>query len=121
MNRNESVVRNSNNVTHGASNGFTLIELMIVLVIVAIGVALALPTWGTIVEKRRLTFAMEEVASLLNFAQTEAIKRNEEVTVSWNSQGGHNRNWCIGITLNDDPCVCTQTPETSLLIRFVVL
>jgi Tfp pilus assembly protein FimT len=52
---------------------------------------------------------MEEVASFITFAQSEAIKRNNEVTVSWNSPGGHNANWCIGATLGEDVCVCTQT------------
>jgi prepilin-type N-terminal cleavage/methylation domain-containing protein len=93
----------------GRNHGFTLIELVIVIVVVAIGIALAVPTYSSIVEKRRMTAAAEQIASFLTFAQGEAIKRNEEVTVSWISPGSHNVNWCIGAALGDDVCVCTQT------------
>jgi type IV fimbrial biogenesis protein FimT len=89
--------------------GFTLVELMITVVIVAIGVAIALPSWKHMVEKREVTAAAEEIVALMNFAQSEAIKRNQETTVSWNSTGGHNKNWCIGVTLGATACDCTET------------
>jgi len=109
MKRPNAKIRGSNPKFGLANRGFTLIELVIVVVIIAIGVALAVPTWRSIIEKRQLTSAMEEVASFLTFAQGEAVKRNDEVTVSWISPGSHNANWCIGATLGDDVCVCTQT------------
>lgn len=87
--------------------GFTLIELMIVLVIVAIGIALAVPTFQSFRDKRRLTSAAEQVSAFLVHAQSEAIKRNKQVTVSWETPGGHSVDWCIGAVLDDDPCDCT--------------
>lgn len=92
-----------------AVGGFTLLELMIVLVVVAIGLALAVPTYRTFVDKRQLTSAAEQVSSFLAFAQSEAVKRNEQVTVSWHSPGGHNRDWCMGAVLDDDACDCRET------------
>ncbi len=105
-------IRRSSHKSKRSSQGFTLIELVIVMVIVAIGVALAVPTWSTIVEKRKLTSAMEQVSSFLSYAQGEAVKRNDEVTISWNTQGGHNANWCIGASLGADVCDCTETVST---------
>jgi type IV fimbrial biogenesis protein FimT len=95
--------------------GFSLIELVITLVIVAIGVSLAVPSWRTLVEKRRLTSAAEEVVSFLTFAQSEAVKRNELVSVSWTTPGSHNPNWCIGASLPPQaaPCDCTVTDTTA--------
>jgi Tfp pilus assembly major pilin PilA len=81
---------------------------MIVVVIVAIGTALALPSWRTVVEKRHVVAGAERIASFVNFAQSEAIKRNEEVTVSWHSDGGHNSDWCVGVTLGEDDCDCEE-------------
>lgn len=94
------------------SSGFTLFELMIVMVIVAIGVALAVPSFKTITEKRQLTTAAEEIASFLSFAQAEAIKSNEQVTVSWYTPGGHNANWCVGVIEGGTACDCRETVTT---------
>lgn len=94
------------------SRGFTVIELMIVVVIVAIGVALAVPSWKAIIEKRHVVAGAERIASFIGFAQGEAIKRNQEVTVSWYSAGGHTSNWCIGMTLGEDDCDCRETTTT---------
>jgi len=95
------------------NRGFTLVELMITLVIVAIGLSLALPTWTTFVEKRRITAAAEEIVSMMSYVQSEAIKRNEITTLSWNSTGGHSKNWCIGATLGTTACDCTETDTTA--------
>lgn len=86
------------------SPGFTLIELMIVLMIIAIGVALAVPSYRSITEKRQLTAATEDIAAFMNFAQSEAIKRNELVTVNMR-RNSHNL-WCVGAILRATACDC---------------
>jgi prepilin-type N-terminal cleavage/methylation domain-containing protein len=91
------------------TRGFSVIEVMITVVIIAIAVALAVPSWMNMVEKRRLTHGMETVASFIYNAQSEAIKRNEEVTVAFRTPGGHNRAWCIGAALGDVSCDCRVT------------
>lgn len=95
------------------SRGFTLVELMIVVVITAIGLALAVPSWRALVEKRQVTAAMESIASFITHAQSEAIKANEQVTVSWYSAGGHSTNWCVGAILGEDACDCRVTTSTA--------
>lgn len=94
----------------GAERGFTIVELIIVILILAIGTALALPTWRNIVEKRYLVSGAEQIASFISFAQSEAIKRNEEVTVSWWASGSsHTKTWCFGATLGTNACDCKET------------
>jgi prepilin-type N-terminal cleavage/methylation domain-containing protein len=109
------IVRNSSPELRHRRKGFTLIELMIVLVIVAIGVVLALPTWRTFIEKRELTSAVERFASFVEFARSEAVKRNEEVRVAWKSSHGHSGNFCIGLSAapKSRPCDCTVTTATA--------
>ena len=92
--------------------GYTMVELMITLVIIAIGVALALPSWQTAVEKRRITAAAEEIVSFITFAQSEAVKRNQLTTLSWDSNGGHSDSWCMGMTLGTAACDCEETDTT---------
>lgn len=90
------------------NQGFTLIELIIVVVIVAIGVALAVPSYEDIVQKRRVTSAAEQIAAFFALAQGEAVKRNEVVVVSV-ERDSVGAVWCIGAmikTAADDHCDC---------------
>ncbi|MDF1587694.1 MAG: GspH/FimT family pseudopilin [Gammaproteobacteria bacterium] len=59
--------------------GFTLMELMIVIAIIAILAALALPSFQSIIEKRRLAGAAENLFADLQYARSEAIKRNSTI------------------------------------------
>ncbi|MCW8926500.1 MAG: GspH/FimT family pseudopilin, partial [Xanthomonadales bacterium] len=91
--------------------GFTLIELMITVVIVAIGVVLAVPTYQNTVQKRRLTDAAESIAAFLALAQGEAIKRNETIAVSFEREND-GKTWCLGAmiqTAGTDYCDCEST------------
>jgi prepilin-type N-terminal cleavage/methylation domain-containing protein len=75
--------------------GFTLVELMITLVIIAIGVGLALPSWDNAVQKRNVTSAAEEVAAFISYSQSQAVKSNQEVTVTF-KRVSSGTNWCVG-------------------------
>ena len=90
--------------------GFTLLELIIVMVIVAIGVALAVPSYQDTLQKRRLTNAAESIASFLSLAQGEAIKRNKTVAISITRDG--ETTWCAGAMIKTpdtaDHCDCTK-------------
>lgn len=104
-------MKDSSPISKFGNKGFTLIELLIVVVIVAIGVALAVPTYQDIVQKRRVTSAAEQIAAFFTLTQSEAIKRNERVavTVTRNSAG---TNWCVGAMIkiaDDDHCDCEST------------
>lgn len=92
------------------TSGFTLIELVIVMVIVAIGVALAAPSFRAVVEKRQLTSATEQIASFMSFIQGEAIKRNQDVIV--NMKRTDHDTWCIGATLGTTACDCYEDDDT---------
>ena len=92
-----------------SSRGFTLIELMITLVIVAIGVALAVPTFENVAQKRSVTRGAEEIAAFLSLAQGEAIKRNETVAVTVTRT--NDTTWCLGAMIRTatDHCDCEST------------
>jgi len=90
--------------------GFTLLEVMIVVTIVAIILTMAVPTFKSIFEKRQVVSAAEQILSFIEVARGEAIKRNQKVNISWSSPGGHNVNWCIGAALIT--CDCTEADST---------
>lgn len=100
----------------GKSRGFNVIELMIVVAVSSILTTLAFPTYKSLVQKRELTAAAEGIRSMVVFARQEAIKRNEEVTVAWYSPGGHDAGWCIGLSVGEIPCDCTESVVSECVI-----
>ena len=96
-------------VTPRTSRGFTLIEVMIAVFIVTVGVVLAAPSFSEAIQRRQLSAGAEEISALLTYAQSEAVKRNEAITVSWYTPGEHSEQWCIGIIEGDTPCDCRKT------------
>jgi hypothetical protein len=59
------------------------------------------------IEKRQLTHGAEQLMAFVNSAQSEAIKLNQVVTVSYVRTG--DQSWCTGVTVGATPCNCTQT------------
>jgi len=61
--------------------GFTLVELLTVLVIVAIGALVAMPSLSQALVAQRLRAAATDLTSSLMLARSEAIKRNGSVQI----------------------------------------
>lgn len=64
------------------SKGFTVIEFMIVVVILAILVSMAIPSFESMMERQRLVNVTEAVYSDLQNARSEAVKRSLQIVVS---------------------------------------
>lgn len=100
-------LRNPPGPGQGRIRGFSLHELMVTLSLVAILAAVAVPSYRDAVEKRRITHGAERIEAFVGTIQSESIKRNRMVTVSYGSGGGGS--WCIGAVLGQTPCDCMQT------------
>ena len=85
--------------------GFSLVEVLMSLVLIGIGLALALPSYRDMVEKRQVTNGAEQLASFINTTQGVAMKTNQVVTVSY--ERTEDDIWCVGATEGTDPCDCT--------------
>lgn len=59
--------------------GFTLIEMMIVVVILSLMLALAMPSYATWIQNTRIRSAAESFTSGLQLARNEAVRRNSDV------------------------------------------
>lgn len=76
-----------NNVEHKTMHGFTIIELMIVLVIAAITLGLALPSFSNLIRNNELATARDSLLASFQFARSEAVNRNIEVSICPSSNG----------------------------------
>ena len=75
--------------------GFTIVELMIVLIIVAILASMAIPSFQSMIERRRLIGAAESVYSDLQFVRSEAVKQSWDLTVTITPNDG--LDWCLEV------------------------
>lgn len=76
--------------------GFTLIELIIVLMLAALVLGLALPAFSDLVLAQRVKSASFTLGSAAVFARSEAIKRNQDVAINA-AAGGWQNGWTIAV------------------------
>lgn len=62
-------------------HGFTLIELVAVLVIVLLGITIGIPSWQDLLANNRAASAINQLIGAFNLARSEAIKRGLVVSV----------------------------------------
>ncbi len=67
--------------------GFTLIELMVTIAVLAIVVTIAAPSFTTMINNNRSIALGEELVTALNYARAEAVKRGDSVSVCASSDG----------------------------------
>ncbi len=62
-------------------SGFTIVELMITVSVASILLAVAVPSFNQLMVTNRLTTQANDFVSALNYARSEAIKRNTSVSL----------------------------------------
>ena len=115
-------------------NGFTLVELLIVVAIVSILASLAMPSFNTMRMKRSVQSAAQALVNDMRFARSEALRRSLPVSIcsladgSLNTCSGAVNKWTNGWMVfvetdvppvrgtrgSTEPIVLVQQPPSSI-------
>lgn len=111
--------------------GFTVLELLTVLLLLGITAAIAVPGWQTLIADNRLNVATNALVMNLQRARSEALKRNTVVLVcpgdshvGCRTQGNWSEGWLVFVDTNDnrqvdvgEPIISEVIPEPNTVIR----
>ncbi|QSP96124.1 GspH/FimT family pseudopilin [Marinobacter salinisoli] len=91
--------------------GFTLVELMITMAIVAIVASITVPSFSSMVANSRLASASNDIVGLLNYARNEAVKTGRIVVVS----PADGSDWANGVSVWVDADADTEMDSSEVL------
>lgn len=83
------------------SRGFTLVEAMVSVAIIAILALVAVPAYQDMINQSRVRSAAEAVLAHVQFARSESVKEDRNLFVTATTGA----NWCVGIA-NATGCNC---------------
>ena len=102
--------------------GFTLIEVVVVVVLAVIVLALAIPSFSSLIQSSRIAADTSALSSDLNFARSEAVKRRADVALCSSTDGANcntddwGAGWLIYLDANTNQAfegpaeLCPPTP-----------
>lgn len=79
----------------GKAGGFTLVELMVVVVLMAILLAMALPSFRSVIEKFRVEGMATALTASMSHARSEAARRGKTVTLQQRTDCA-SKDWSCG-------------------------
>jgi type IV fimbrial biogenesis protein FimT len=97
--------------------GFTLIELMLTLLVMAIVLTLAVPSFTGIIRNTRATTDVNTLVSALQLARSEAVKRGTEVSVTATDATSLASGYCVKLGGAGVACSAPDaTPDNRLRV-----
>lgn len=93
--------------TEGRSAGFTLIELMVALALVALLLTVAIPSYQSLRQDQMVKAATLAVYTDVMLLKSEALKRNRNLQMILFNSGTNN--WCYRISIDGTCGSCSDT------------
>jgi len=99
-----------------AEHGFSLIELMVSLVLLGILIAIAIPSYRSLIAEQRIRTTMADLHSALALVRSEAVKRNRSLTLvrvddSWT------KGWRVASPVSGQPDLLNHGQATGVAIE----
>ncbi len=107
-------------MTEGVGKGFTMIELMLTISIASILLAVAVPSYQSLMRESRLTTQANELMTSLHYARSEAVKRGMRVTICKSSDGAsctNGSNWQDGWLIFSDASMAGTVDGVDEVLR----
>lgn len=111
------MVAKNNNAKWSCISGFTLLELMIVIAIIAIVSSFAIAGLNTLIPRAEVKSAANKMRSDLFRARLEAVKRNAESLVVFEESSGGSGGGFIACIDHDDDDVCDKEKGDTIISR----
>lgn len=83
------------------SGGFTLVELLVVMALIAILAAIGVPSYQNLVASNRISAEINGLVAHLQFARAEAVKRGQDVTVTSSNGNNWEGGWVVADVNNN--------------------
>jgi len=96
----------TNRLTVPLQRGFSLVEVMIAIMVLALIINFGVPAMNSFLERNRLKSAAEEIYSQLQYARSESIKQNRALYMKFSADG--TTGWSLGISAASG-CTITET------------
>jgi type IV fimbrial biogenesis protein FimT len=94
------------------SRGFTIIEILITLVLLAVLTGIAIPHFKTLIERNQVVSTANDLVAALLMARSEAI--NQEATITVKSDAWESASWTIVDA--DDDIIVYREPSGNISI-----
>jgi type IV fimbrial biogenesis protein FimT len=104
----------------GSQTGFTLLELMFGIAVLAILVGLAAPSFSSFINNNRVTTAQNDLVAALYVARSESVRRSTVITVcaSTNAASCATQNdWASGWIVFLDPGATGTVASTANILQ----
>jgi type IV fimbrial biogenesis protein FimT len=89
--------------------GFTLVELLMAMTVLAITLALGIPSFRGLITANRMTNQSSQLIGALKLAQSEAIRRAQPVTLRSANDDNYSLGWTVFPDANADGSAASAT------------
>ncbi len=103
--------------------GFSLVELLVVILLLALVATIAVPSYGALVERNRALALADQLQSQLAHARFVSVVRNRDVEVCGSSDGRRcdgswNSGWILHVPNNDGELLSGHRLNQQQLLRW---
>ena len=92
--------------------GLTLTELLVAVAVIAILLAIGVPSYNMLFDRDRLKGGSSALYFMLNLSKTESIKRNGDIYLRITA----GQNWCVGANEGDALCDCNSKGSCDIAV-----